>query len=245
MFLIMKEEEIIQYAPEKMQEMLHSVLYYISHFNDKKLLRKVLFAMSVVDRKFFVSDEAYAYYDTALPVGKGQTISQPSVVAAMLMHAELEEGDSVLEIGAGSGWNASLIAFLVYPGNVKSVDRIGGLVEKARENLANLRNHLKQTKPQDVAKLEKLNFLVEDVFSRKKIWKKKYDKIIITAGIGDKETENRVEQIAENLLKKNGLLICPYVSGPMLIYKKKNKKLERKETREQYLFVPLLEGVEE
>lgn len=240
----MKEEEkIIQYAPLKMQEMLQSVLSYNPSCPNKQLLRKILFAMIINDRKFFVQDEEYAYNDTALSIGKGQTISQPSTVARMLLLTELQEGNNVLEIGAGSGWNAALIGFLVYPGNVKSVERISNLVDKAQINLTRLRNFVKQKYPQDVIKLEKLNFLVEDVFSKGKVWKRKYDRIIFTAGIADKKTENKIKQVAKNLLKKNGLLICPYIEGPLLIYRKKDK-LIKEETKEHYVFVPLLEGIE-
>jgi len=237
-------ERIIKAAPEKMQEMLKSVYFYNKDLNEK-LLEKILFAMMIIDRKFFVQEEEYAYADNALPIGKGQTISQPSTVARMLLLAELEEGDEILEIGAGSGWNASLIAFLVYPDNVKSTDRLNSLVEKAQENVNKLRNFLKQKHPQDVIKLSNLNFIAENIFSKGKLWKKQYDKIIITAGIVDRKTENKIEEIAQSLLKKNGILVCPYASGPLIIYKKEKGNLERKETREQYVFVPLLEGVEE
>ena len=66
--------------------------------------------------------------------------------------------------------------------------------------------------------------------------------IIITAGIPSKEIEKKIEKLAENLLKQNGLLLCPYVSGPIVIFKKQ-KILKRYETKEGYVFVPLLEGV--
>jgi len=234
---------IIKYAPVRMKEMLESVWGYNSGFSsNKKLLRKILFAMIAVDRKFFSESEG-VYDDNAILIGKGQTISQPSTVARMLLLADLQEGDKVLEIGTGSGWNACLIGFLVYPGNVVSMERIGSLVEKAQENVAKLRNYLKQAKPQEVVKLDKINFLAEDIFSKGKMWKKKYDKIIITAGIADKKTEKKIEELAKNLLRQNGLLICPYTSGPLVIYRKKGK-LKKEETKEQYVFVPLLNGLE-
>lgn len=248
----MKEEKnearkIIKSAPERMREMLRSAYLYNSNFSSfsekEKLLEKILFSMTIIDRKFFAQDEAQAYDDNALPIGKGQTISQPSTVARMLLLAELEEEDEVLEIGTGSGWNASLIAFLVHPGSVLSIDRVSSLVEGAQENMGRLRNYLKQKHPQDFVKIEKLNFLTENIFSKGKIWKKRYDKIIITAGIEDKEAENKIEEIAKSLLRKKGLLICPHVSGPLIIFKKKDN-LIKEETKEHYVFVPLLKGVE-
>ncbi len=232
--------KIIDYAPSKMEEMLKSVYNYNSSFSYEKL-EKILFAMSVIDRKFFY-EEKEAYYDTALPIGSGQTISQPSTVARMLLLADLQENEDVLEVGAGSGWNACLIAFLVYPGTVLSVDRIRSLIEKAEKNVANLKNHLEQTRPQDVEKI-KIRFLAENIFDKKRCWKKRYDKIIITAGISNKKTEKKIEELAKSLLKKNGVLICPYTSGPLIIYRKKDQ-LKREETKEHYIFVPLLEGTE-
>ena len=262
----MEADEIIKNIKKEMQPMLKSVYDYNSGFllgeEQEKLLDRIMFAISVIDRKYFYVRNAHkirisehpenlninenfldsgeeAYYDNALPIGEGQTISQPSTVARMLLLAELKVGDDVLEVGTGSGWNASLIAFLVYPGNVVSVERFASLKEKAEGNLASLRNFLKQKKPQDVSKLEKINFHAENLFSRKKAWKRKYDRIVITAGIQAGE-EEKIEFLAENLLKNNGLLICPYTSGPLIILKK-NGKIKRFLTKEQYVFVPLLE----
>lgn len=231
-------EKIVKNAPKKMQEMLESVYNYNSYFVKNKeqneFLEKILFAISIIDRKFFVDYNEYS--DNALPIGGGQTISQPSTVVRMLLLAELEEGDSVLEVGAGSGWNASLISFLVYPGHVTSIDRINLLVEKAKGNFKKLRNYLKQNKPHEVEKL-KIDFSAQDFFKAKGM----YDKIIITAGISDGQ-EKRIEEMAKKLLKHNGILICPRMNGRMLIFKKA-KKLERYETKEEYVFVPLLEGL--
>lgn len=238
-------EKIIKLAGTNMREMLASVLNYNKMFladkKKEKLLEKILFAISVIDRKYFYSGFG-TYYDTAMPIGEGQTISQPSTVARMLLLADLEQGDDVLEVGTGSGWNACLIAFLVYPGSVISVERLVRLKEKAENNLTILRNYLKQKKPQEFEKVEKINFYAESILDKRgKAWKRKYDKVIITAGI-NKTAEEKIENLAEKLLKRGGRLICPYVSGPLLIYKKgKKDKLERELTKEDYVFVPLLE----
>lgn len=237
----MEAEKVIKNARKEMQEMLSSVLAYNSNFllnkEQEKLLEKILFAMSVIDRKYFYEGEE-AYDDTALSIGLGQTISQPSTVARMLLLADLEEGDDVLEIGTGSGWNASMIAFLVYPGKILSVELLAELKENAENNLSQLRNFFKQKKPQDFSKISKINFYAENIFSRKRAWRRKYDKIIITAGIREGE-ESKIEMLAE-LLKQKGILICPYISGPLIIYKK-NGKLNKFLTKEQYVFVPLLD----
>ncbi len=242
----MKEvEKIIESARKEMWNMLRSVYNYNSSFAEtkkqEKLLERIVFAMSLIDRKFFVPNDEIAYIDNALPIGGGQTISQPSTVARMLLLAELSGGDDVLEVGSGSGWNASLIAFLVYPGSVVSVERLNKLKEKAEKNLFALREHLKQNRPEIYQKVEKINFLSENIFSKRRVWKKKYDKIIVTAGIPNMDVEKKVEMLAGQLLKRDGVLICPYTSGPILIYKKINEKIRKTSTGESYVFVPLLE----
>ncbi|NPA85981.1 MAG: protein-L-isoaspartate(D-aspartate) O-methyltransferase [bacterium] len=91
-----------------------------------------------VDRRDFVPPQykKYAYLDEPLPIGKGQTISAPSVVAKTLELAEIEPGQKVLEIGTGSGYLTALLAELVGPqGLVVSVEYFPELAEFARKNL--------------------------------------------------------------------------------------------------------------
>ena len=100
----------------------------------------VLGAMAAVPRHIFIEEAlaSRAYEDTALPIGFEQTISQPFIVARML---EALRGDKplgkVLEIGTGCGYQAALLARLAK--EVYSVERIAGLLEKARGNLRPLR----------------------------------------------------------------------------------------------------------
>lgn len=77
-----------------------------------------------------------AYADAPLPIGMGQTISAPSMIGLMLEEARLEPGERVLEIGTGSGYHAALLAHLVGPENVVTVERIAALAERGRANLA-------------------------------------------------------------------------------------------------------------
>ncbi len=238
-------DAIIKNAKKNMRPMLRSVYDYNSKFifnkSEEKLLGKILFAMSVVDRKFFVSplNKKSAYDDNALPISKGQTISQPSTVARMLLLADLQPRDSVLEIGAGSGWNAALISFLVYPGSIVSFDRIAELVEKADKNLKRLLNSLSRKRQGDFNKFSKLKFVARSIFDKNPELKENYDKIIFTAGIVS-GGEKKIENMAKKMLKQKGILICPKTSGPMLIYKKRGKKIVKRETKEDYVFVPLL-----
>ncbi len=241
----MKEEEaIIKKAPTNMKDMLQSVSSFNKYKGSGKLLNKILVSMIEVDRRFFTYADN-PYDDNALPIAREQTISQPSTVARMLLLADLKDGDEVLEVGAGSGWNAALISFLVYPGDVISVDRIGELVEGAKSNIVSLKNHFKRTNKGAIDRLEKLYFIKEDIFSQSDFWDKNFDKVIITSGIPNKKTETKIKKIAKKLLKEGGILICPYTSGPIIKYTKQKRKLLREETKEQYIFVPLIEGVED
>src|SRR3989441_9145544 len=90
-----------------------------------------------VPRERFVPEDVRrsAYEDVPLPIGHGQTISAPSMIAIMLEEASLRPGEGVLEIGAGSGYNAALLAELVGPDRVVSVERIPELADLARANL--------------------------------------------------------------------------------------------------------------
>lgn len=91
-----------------------------------------------VPRHEFVPEHMrkYAYYDQPLPVGYGQTISAPSMIAIMMESLELRRDQKVLEVGTGSGYNAALLAEVVgRGGRVVSVERIGELADRALENL--------------------------------------------------------------------------------------------------------------
>jgi protein-L-isoaspartate(D-aspartate) O-methyltransferase len=78
-----------------------------------------------------------AYADRPLPIGNGQTISQPFVVALMAEAAQLSAGDRVLEVGTGSGYGAAVLGSVVGPtGQVVSVERLAPLAEAARRHLA-------------------------------------------------------------------------------------------------------------
>jgi protein-L-isoaspartate(D-aspartate) O-methyltransferase len=104
----------------------------------------VLQAMGLVERHRFVETAlaVQAYEDTSLPIGLGQTISKPNVVARMI--ELMREGVSgklgrILEIGTGCGYQAAVLSHVAT--EVYSIERLRGLHEKARENLRPLRLH--------------------------------------------------------------------------------------------------------
>ena len=100
--------------------------------------RAVLKAMGKVERHEFVPANArhLAYGDHPLPIGKGQTISQPFVVALMTQAIEPGAGQKVLEIGTGSGYQAAVLAEIV--GEVYTIEIVPELAEEARQRLERL-----------------------------------------------------------------------------------------------------------
>ncbi len=100
---------------------------------------RVLKAMGKVPRHEFIPVDLreYAYYDTPLPIGDGQTISQPYVVAIMTELADLKRDERVLEIGTGSGYQAAVLAELA--GDVYTIEILNPLAERARATLERLK----------------------------------------------------------------------------------------------------------
>jgi protein-L-isoaspartate(D-aspartate) O-methyltransferase len=100
--------------------------------------QRVLEAMATVPRELFVPERyrRRAYADSALPIGHGQTISQPWIVAAICEALELEGSERVLEIGTGSGYSAAVLAMLA--DEVITVERVEELGIAARRLLAEI-----------------------------------------------------------------------------------------------------------
>jgi protein-L-isoaspartate(D-aspartate) O-methyltransferase len=96
---------------------------------------RVLAAMRRVPRELFLPSElrSRAYDDAALPIGGGQTISQPYMVARICEELALRGGERVLDVGTGSGYQAAVLAELA--GEVHSIERLAPLAEQARERL--------------------------------------------------------------------------------------------------------------
>lgn len=186
---------------------------------DKKVLKAIL----KINRGLFVpagyKKEAYGNYP--LPVGKGQTISQPWTVAFMLEALELKEGDKVLEIGAGSGWNAALMGFIVgEKGKVISTEVHEELVKNARESIkkAGLKN-VKVIKWDGSKGYEK---------------GKPYSKIICTAACPE------IPKPWVKQLKGGGIIVAPVGEYTQVMVKaKKVKGKIIKEELGEFQFVPL------
>ena len=189
---------------------------------------QVLDVMRRVPRHIFV-DEALAhraYEDTALPIGYGQTISQPYIVALMTQLL-LEDGMpfSVLEIGTGCGYQTAILASIF--SQVYSVERIEALHQQARRRLDELEFYNVQLRHTDgSAGWPNLSY--------------EFDRIIMTAGC----TEIPEALLAQ--LRMGGVMVLPYDdgSGQTMMKITRNPDGLVSEALEKVVFVPLLSGLE-
>lgn len=115
----------------------------ISSLLKKRVLKSASIerALIHVDRKTFVhsTHKDLAYDDTALPIGAGQTISQPYTVVFMLEKLRAKSGDRIMEVGYGSGWQTALLADIVgNKGKVYAIEIIPALCEVGKQNLEKL-----------------------------------------------------------------------------------------------------------
>ena len=151
--------------------------------------RRVLEAMQEVPRHMFVEDalHAQAYGDFPLPIGEGQTISQPYIVALMTQMLELEGKEKVLEIGTGCGYQTAILSRLCE--QIFSVERIKKLLARARTNLDTVKAFNAQCKADDGT----LGWPENGP----------YDAIIVTAG-GPEIPDALIQQLADP-----GVMVIP------------------------------------
>jgi len=185
---------------------------------------KVERAMLAVPRELFVPDDVreYAYDDRPLPIGYGQTISAPSIVAHMTELLDPKPGDKVLEIGTGSGYQAAILAEIVGPeGCVWSIERIPELAELAMRNLGR------------TGYLGRVRVVVGDGSLGYK-HEAPYDRIMVTAA-APRIPEPLIEQ-----LKPGGRLVAPVGPLPfqvlLVVDKKEDGSIEVKGTWRLYSY---------
>jgi protein-L-isoaspartate(D-aspartate) O-methyltransferase len=126
--------------PPSAEELTAERMAMVEHQLRRRGIRdeRVLQAMEAVPRERFVPEpeRRRAYADSALPIGHGQTISQPWIVAAIAEGLSLEGAETVLEIGTGSGYSTAVLARLAH--EVITIERVEPLAGQAREALAEL-----------------------------------------------------------------------------------------------------------
>lgn len=179
-----------------------------------------------VDRTKFVLPEMVgsAGLDMPLPIGFGQTISQPTTVRLTLEWLEPQPGDKVLDVGSGSGWTTALLAHLVGPkGKVYAVERVPELVEFGRSNA--LRAGIKNAK----------FYLAGKKFGLPKI--APFDRILISAA-ADKVPKDLIDQ-----LKVGGKMVIPINYDVLEIEKTSDVEADIRK-HSGFVFVPLVAGKE-
>jgi len=137
-------------ARHKLVQEIESHVRATSEYLTKQALDpRVMQAIATVPRQEFVATElrSYAYYNQPLPIGHGQTISQPYIVAVMTDLLQLSPDSKVLEIGTGSGYQAAILAELTK--QVYSIEIIKPLAEEAAARLTRLGYHNIKTKYAD------------------------------------------------------------------------------------------------
>ena len=188
--------------------------------------KKVLEAMEKVPRHMFVPEgyRRYSYYDQPLPIGLGQTISQPYIVALMTEMLDIDNDDTVLEIGTGSGYQAAVLSTIAK--EVYTIEIIEALGLRAEESLKNLG-------------YDNVNVKISNGSLG---WPDKglFDAIIVTAA-AEKIPDPLIKQ-----LKPGGRMVIPvnnsfYSQDLLIVEKDEAGNIDTKKTI-PVRFVPLIEG---
>ncbi len=185
----------------------------------------IIDAFAIIDRVEFVPNglEEGSDKDVELPVGYGQTISQPSTVAFMLELLDPQEGQTILDIGSGSGWTTALLSYIVgEKGRVVAIDAVNDLVEYAKKHVDRF----------DFIKKGIAEFYCADG-SKGFAEKAPYDRILCSASVDE------VPQSFKDQLKVGGKLVMP-VRNSIVYMEKKSETEFSEENFPGFLFIPLM-----
>lgn len=185
----------------------------------------IIEAFANIERVEFVPGdiELSANADVPLPIGYGQTISQPTTMAIMLELLDPREGNKILDIGSGSGWSTALLAYIVgEKGKVIALERIKELCDFGRKN---------------IRKMKKINKETVEIYnmdgSRGYAARAPYDRILVSAS-GDE-----IYQELKDQLKIGGKLVMP-VYNRLHYLEKRGENDFYEERYPGFMFVPLI-----
>jgi protein-L-isoaspartate(D-aspartate) O-methyltransferase len=182
-------------------------------------------AFEAIDRRDFVTPEMAeaAYVDAALPLGLGQTISQPYTVAYMLELLQPHAGHKILDIGSGSGWSTALLAHIVGPsGKVIALEIIPELCDMGQRHVTTY-NFIEKGIVEMHCQSGLEGYPPDAPYDR-----------IIAAAAGDRVPQAWLEQT-----KVGGRIVTPIGSSIMLLKKQSEEGWER-EDHPGFVFVPLV-----
>jgi len=198
----------------------------LKSLQQKGFSKKIIEAFEKVPRENFVLPDArdMAYDDVPLPIGEGQTISQPYTIALMLSQLELKPGQKVLELGSGSGYVLALLSELVgSKGKVFGVERISQLAERSKEALEDYENVTVYSQSGASGLPEQAPF----------------DRIIISAALREIP-----EEIMSQLNTKGGILVAPkgsrFEQDLIVIERHSETEFEMKKRLPGFVFVPFI-----
>ena len=195
----------------------------VDHLSRRKVLpsKALREAFLAVDRRLFVPAQFIrrAYGDYPLSIGHGQTISQPYTVAFMLSKLAVAPGQTVLDVGSGSGWTTALLAFLVgEKGQVTGTERIQDLVRFGQENLSRFKFS---------------NAVIQKAGDTVGLPGSRFDRILVSAAA--REIPGALVQ----QLAPNGRMVLPVGSSIIRVHKGEQGAIDSKEYY-GFSFVPLI-----
>jgi len=195
----------------------------LQHLKTQGFSKNILNAFSKVKRENFIPKilKNRAYEDKALPIGKGQTISQPYTIATMLNLLDLKKGQKVLEIGSGCGYVLALISKIVgKKGKLYGIEIVKKLAEKSKNNVKDYKN-----------------IKIYNKDGRKPLEEAPFDKILISAAC------EKIPKAILSQLKDKALIVAPvgprYAQSLVVIQRQKDNFKIKKELP-GFIFVPFV-----
>ena len=192
----------------------------IKNLESQKFPEQILNAFTVVEREDYIPEEFEheAYANTSLPIGYGQTISQPYTIAFMLMLLELKDNIKILEVGSGSGYVLDLMNNISKNSEIHGIERIKDLVDRSKKVL-------------------KFKTNIKIIFgdgSKGLIEEAPFDRILVSA------TSEKIPEKLVNQLNYGGILVAPVVNS--IVSVKKTYKENVVKEYPGFVFVPLIES---